>query len=103
MKRTRHYRLVIGALVPIVGSFAVAQALHTSRVPAHIIINTASIASFDNREPMRTRLGVLEFRGGLALTSDDRFPRRPRGAGREAFLRRHRQRLVAARVLRLSR
>ena len=27
------------------------------------------IASFDNREPSRTRFGALEFRGGLALTS----------------------------------
>jgi hypothetical protein len=74
---TRHRRrwLVGGALftaLAIVGTFALAQALRTSAAPARIAIQATPITAFDNRDPSKTRFGVLEFRGGLVLTSADK-------------------------------
>ncbi|HZT24307.1 MAG TPA: esterase-like activity of phytase family protein [Pseudolabrys sp.] len=60
----------VAALVLVVVSFVVADALHTSRAPAHIRIEATPIVSFDTRDPSRTRFGALEFRGGLALVSN---------------------------------
>ncbi|HEY5217265.1 MAG TPA: esterase-like activity of phytase family protein [Pseudolabrys sp.] len=67
-------RLLVGgaafaALLLVVGSFALAEALRFSAAPTRIAIQSTPIAAFDNRDPSRTRFGVLEFRGGLALTS----------------------------------
>jgi len=67
-------RLLVGgklfaALLIVVGSFAVAEALRFSAAPTRIAIRSTPIAAFDNRDPSRTRFGVLEFRGGLALTA----------------------------------
>jgi hypothetical protein len=60
---------LIAALILVIGSFAVAQALRTSNAPTRITVDAVPIESFDNRDPSRTRFGALEFRGGLALTS----------------------------------
>ena len=40
------------------------------RRPTRIDIDATPIASFDNRDPTRTRFGDLEFRGGLVLSSN---------------------------------
>jgi len=58
----------IGALLVVVGSFALA-ALRYSAAPTRIAIEATPITSFDNRDPTQIRFGMLEFRGGLALTS----------------------------------
>src|SRR5579885_3521777 len=57
----------VAALVLVVVSFVVADALHTSRAPAHIRIEATPIVSFDTRDPSRTRFGALEF---LAVTDN---------------------------------
>ena len=57
------------ALVLIAGSLALGDALRYPAAPVHIEITTTPIASFDNRDPTRTRFGDLEFRGGLELLS----------------------------------
>jgi hypothetical protein len=67
-------RLLVGgtlfaALLVVVGSFAVAKALRVSAAPTRIAIQSTPITAFDNRDPLQTRFGVLEFRGGLALTA----------------------------------
>jgi hypothetical protein len=59
----------LAALVIVVGSFTIAQALRYSKAPTPIAIQATPIASFDNRDPSKTRFGALEFRGGLVLTS----------------------------------
>jgi hypothetical protein len=53
----------------IVGSFAIADAPRYATTPVRIEVDATSITSFDNRDPLQTRFGDLEFRGGLALTS----------------------------------
>lgn len=40
--------------------------------PRPIIINAKPITAFDNRDTSQRRFGVLEFRGGLELTSGDK-------------------------------
>jgi hypothetical protein len=67
-------RLLVGglsfaALLVIVGSFAGAEALRFSAAQTRIAIQATPIIAFDNRDPLKTRFGVLEFRGGLALTA----------------------------------
>ena len=52
-------------------TFAVAEALHTAVAPAPVAVEATPIASFDNRDPSRTRFGALAFRGGLVLSSKD--------------------------------
>jgi hypothetical protein len=47
-----------------VGSYAPAQGLR-------IQVRATQISSFDTRDPAQLRFGALEFRGGLALTSND--------------------------------
>ena len=53
----------------VVGSFAFADTRRYPNAPTRIEIEATLIASFDNRDPLQTRFGDLEFRGGLALTS----------------------------------
>lgn len=63
---------LIAALILVIGSFAVAEALRYAHAPTRIVIEATPIASFDTRDPSKTRFGQLEFRGGLALTSDNK-------------------------------
>ena len=70
----RRRLLAGGALLAaalVAGSFALAE-LRTSPAPTRIAIQATPIAVFDNRDPAQTRFGLLEFRGGLALTSNDK-------------------------------
>lgn len=60
---------LIAALVAVVGSFGIAQALRTSAAVTAIKIDATPIESFDNRDASRVRFGDLDFRGGLVLTS----------------------------------
>jgi len=72
----RRHRLAIGvlslALLPVAGTLAIAEVRRAAPAPTQITVNATPIVAFDNREPSRTRFGALEFRGGLALTSDYR-------------------------------
>ena len=52
-------------------SFAIADVLRYAAAPVRIEIDARPIASFDNRDPSRTRFGALEFRGGLILASNN--------------------------------
>jgi hypothetical protein len=63
--------ILLAALLGIAGSYAVAQSPRTSRALTRIDVRATQITSFDNRNPAQTRFGALEFRGGLALTSND--------------------------------
>jgi hypothetical protein len=54
----------------IVAAAATAQ---TADQPRKITVSANPLASFDNREPARTRFGSLEFRGGLQLTSTEKL------------------------------
>jgi hypothetical protein len=58
------------AMLAVVCSFAIAEALRYSQAPTAITVKATPIVSFDNRDPARTRFGALEFRGGLELTSN---------------------------------
>jgi hypothetical protein len=58
----------IAALTVVAG--AVAQ---PADQPRKISVTSTPLASFDNREPTRTRFGSLEFRGGLQLTSTEKL------------------------------
>jgi hypothetical protein len=72
LKFSRRYWLVGGALlaaVLVAGAFALAETLRYAPAPMRIAIEAVPIAVFDNREPAQTRFGLLEFRGGLALTA----------------------------------
>jgi hypothetical protein len=60
---------LFAALLIVIGSFALAQALRYSQAPTRIAIQATPIAVFDNRDPSKPRFGDLKFRGGLALTS----------------------------------
>lgn len=60
---------LLAALVFVIGSFAVAEALRYADAPTPVAVQARAIVSFDNRDPSRTRFGSLEFIGGLALTS----------------------------------
>lgn len=64
--------VLFAALLVAIGSFALAEAPRTSPALAPVTIESRPISSFDNRNPSQTRFGALEFRGGLALTSNDR-------------------------------
>ncbi len=61
---------LFAALALVIGSFALAHALRTFSAPTRIVVQATPITAFDNRDPSQTRFGVLEFRGGLALTSN---------------------------------
>ncbi|HXZ23015.1 MAG TPA: esterase-like activity of phytase family protein [Pseudolabrys sp.] len=73
MKPSRRCGFIAGALfaalILVIGTFAIAEALRYVAAPTRVEIDAMPIASFDNRDPTRTRFGALEFRGGLALTS----------------------------------
>ncbi len=71
MKHSRLRRLIASAMITALalGSFALADALRYANAPTRIDINATPITSFDNRDPLQTRFGDLEFRGGLVLTS----------------------------------
>ena len=75
MRLTRRRWLAAGTLVAalalLVGSLAIAEALRYAHAPTRIAIQATPIASFDIRDPAKTRFGRLEFRGGLVLTSND--------------------------------
>lgn len=60
---------LLAALVFVIGSFAVAEALRYAAEPTPVEVAATPITSFDNRDPSKTRFGSLEFIGGLALTS----------------------------------
>ena len=60
---------LLAALLLVAGSFATAETLRVSQAPTRIAIQATPIDSFDNRDPLITRFGALEFRGGLVLTS----------------------------------
>ena len=57
------------ALALIAAGLALGDALRYPAAPVRIEITATPIASFDNRDPTRTRFGDLEFRGGLELSS----------------------------------
>jgi hypothetical protein len=61
--------LLVAALLIAVGSYSLAESVHTSPALTPIAIRATPIKSFDNRDPSKTRFGALEFRGGLVLTS----------------------------------
>ena len=58
------------ALVFAGGSFAVSAALRYAAESERVAVLATPITVFDNRDPAKTRFGELEFRGGLALTSN---------------------------------
>lgn len=62
---------LFAALLVAAGTVALAQANRYPAKPTHISVHAEPIAAFDNRDPSRVRFGVLEFRGGLELTSKD--------------------------------
>ncbi|HEU5019497.1 MAG TPA: esterase-like activity of phytase family protein [Pseudolabrys sp.] len=65
--------ILVGAL-GLAGVSAGAWSLGRGRYPAAptaVTVQAAPIASFDNRDPSRTRFGALAFLGGLELTSED--------------------------------
>ena len=69
----RRRQLVAGALIATVlivaGSYALAEALRTSPALTRVAVEATPIESFDIRDPSQIRFGLLEFRGGLSLTS----------------------------------
>jgi hypothetical protein len=69
----RGHRLAAGALFSalllIAGSLALAEIRRYPAAPTRITVEATQITAFDDREPLRTRFGALEFRGGLVLTS----------------------------------
>lgn len=71
MKSSGRRWLTAGALIValVTGTFAVA-ALRYPAVLTRIAIDARPITSFDNRDPLQTRFGDLQFRGGLALSSN---------------------------------
>jgi len=74
VKLSRRRGLIAGglcaALAVAVISFAIADVLRYATAPVRIEVDARPIASFDNRDPSRTRFGALEFRGGLVLVSN---------------------------------
>jgi hypothetical protein len=74
MLKLKRRWLMCGALFAVLliaaGTFAIAEALKYAAAPSRIAIQSLPIESFDNRDPTRVRFGELEFRGGLALTSN---------------------------------
>jgi hypothetical protein len=75
LRRSRRQWLITGvlftALTAGAGIVALAEAKRYVDAPTRIAIRAEQIRSFDNRDPALTRFGLLEFRGGLALTADN--------------------------------
>ncbi len=71
MKKSRRRWLTAGALMValVTGTFAVA-ALRYPAAPTRIAIDATPITSFDNRDPLQTQFGDLQFRGGLVLSAN---------------------------------
>ncbi|HEY1311184.1 MAG TPA: esterase-like activity of phytase family protein [Pseudolabrys sp.] len=59
------------AFLFVAGFHALAEELRTSRALTRIDVRATQITSFDTRDPAQLRFGALEFRGGLALTSNE--------------------------------
>ena len=62
--------IAVAALLAAVGSYSLAGSARTSPALTRITVRPTPIPSFDNRDPSRVRFDEMEFRGGLALTSD---------------------------------
>lgn len=69
-RRTIIFIALFGIATLAAGTWALAGGPRFATEPTAITIGATPIASFDNRDPTRVRFGALEFRGGLALTSD---------------------------------
>lgn len=69
-RRTIAFIALFGTVTLAAGTWALAGGPRFATEPTPITIGATPIASFDNRDPTRVRFGALEFRGGLALTSD---------------------------------
>jgi hypothetical protein len=69
-RRTTVFSTLLVICSAAAGTWALAGGLRYATEPTAINISATPIASFDNRDPTRVRFGALEFRGGLALTSD---------------------------------
>jgi hypothetical protein len=70
LARRRFFAGTVLAALLLAGSFALAGSIRYSQELTPIDVSATPIASFDNRDPTRVRFGELEFRGGLALTSE---------------------------------
>ena len=71
----RRGRWVIAALVfalagAMISISIAAQSARRVEPPAQISVRAQALAGFDNRDPSHRQFGLLEFRGGLVLTSD---------------------------------
>jgi hypothetical protein len=72
MRFLRRRWLIAGslfALVAAAGGIAWAQMQRYASAPVRIEVQAAPIEAFDTRDPAQLRFGLLQFRGGLALTS----------------------------------
>jgi len=70
-RRWRAAGTLFAALLVVIASFGLAEALRYIHAPARIEIDAAPVESFDTRDASRVRFGQLEFRGGLVLTSSE--------------------------------
>ncbi|MGH6683086.1 MAG: esterase-like activity of phytase family protein, partial [Pseudolabrys sp.] len=70
-RRWRAAGILLTVMLICVGSYAPAQEPRTSHALTRIEVRAIQIGSFDTRDPAQLRFGALEFRGGLALTSND--------------------------------
>ena len=68
-RRRLNVAALCAALALVAGTLALADVLRYPAAPTRIEVTATPIASFDNRDPTRTRFGNLEFRGGLELSS----------------------------------
>ncbi|KQY97385.1 hypothetical protein ASD45_22185 [Pseudolabrys sp. Root1462] len=69
-RRTFIFAALIAGVTAVAGTWALAGGPRFATEPTAVQIRATPIASFDNSDPTRVRFGALEFRGGLALTSD---------------------------------
>ncbi|MBS0534497.1 MAG: esterase-like activity of phytase family protein [Proteobacteria bacterium] len=74
MRLLRRRRIIAAAILIIAataaGTWALAGGPRFATEPTAITISATPITAFDNSDPTRVRFSALEFRGGLALTSD---------------------------------
>jgi hypothetical protein len=61
---------ILTIAIAAAGTWALAGGPRYATSPTPITVTATPIVSFDNSDPTRVRFGALEFRGGLALTSD---------------------------------
>ncbi len=73
MRLTRRRWLIastlFAALVVVVSTFGLSEALRYAHAPQRIEVQATPIDAFDPRDTAKARFGQLEFRGGLMLTS----------------------------------